>query len=162
MPEMSRKVLRPYQKSSEAKHYDFGAPIVHKDAPLHFTFEMDGRREPIKIVEPKIDLPFSSGTRLLVDIEDKRWCDVVFRFEPERPRPYRLIFATWKMINYANDALYMAFGDPPGRKESRPLIHRMTIVEMGHVNAWIEMSRGKARLHIHYTKGRRIPPKTAV
>lgn len=153
MPAMSQKGLKPYAKKPEAEIYDLGDPIEYKDVPIRFTLELDGRRESVKIVEPEIDLPLPADARLLVDIGKKRWCDVVFRFDPERLRPYRLVFSTWKMVHYDNDELYMVFGDPPGHEERRPVTHRMTIAKMGHVDAWIEMSHGKARLQIRWTKG---------
>ena len=37
---------------SNEKYPDLAGPIEHKDTPIHFTFILDGREEPVKIVEP--------------------------------------------------------------------------------------------------------------
>jgi hypothetical protein len=147
-----------HRNRSDAEIHDFADPIEYKDVPIRFTFELDGRREPVKIVEPQIDLPFPAGTRLLVDLAGKRVCEVVFRFDPEQRRPYRLSFSTWKMVRYDDENLHMDFGEPVNRENATQAVHRMTIVKQGHVMAWIEMSHRKARLQIRYTKGRRRPP----
>jgi hypothetical protein len=158
MSEGPREKPQTHPKRSKAEIYDLAKPIEYKDVPIHFTFELDGRREPVKIVEPQIDLPFPAGTRLLVDFAGKRLCEVVFRFDPEKQRPYRLIFPTWKMVRYDDEDLHLDFGEPVNRENATQAVHRMTIVKQGHVKAWIEMSNRKARLQIRYTKGRRIPP----
>ena len=81
---------------SIGRDHDSSGPIEYKDAPIRFTFILDDREEPVKIVEPTIDLPFPDGGRLLVNETEKRLCDVVFRFDPEgmpldcRLRDYRI------------------------------------------------------------------------
>jgi len=147
---------------SDAEIYDLAEPTEYKDIPIDFTFELDDRKELIKIVEPQIDVPFPAGTRLIVDLAGKRFCEVVFHFDPERKRPYRLVFSTWKMVQHDNDKLYMDFGDPPGQEERRSVVHRTTIADIGHIKAWIEMAHRKARLQIRYTKGRHIPPNRSI
>lgn len=92
-------------------------------------------------------MPFPAGARLLVDSDGKRLCEVVFRFDPELPRPYRLTFLIWKMDRY-DDELHFDFGQPVDRENTKQALHRMTIVEQGHIKAWIEMSHRKARLQI--------------
>jgi hypothetical protein len=87
---------------------------------------------------------------------------VVFRFDPEQQRPYRLQFLTWKMIRHDEDDLHLDFGEPVDQEDAGQAVHRMTIVKQGHVRAWIEMSHKKARLHIRYKKGRRTPPHTTI
>lgn len=162
MPAEPQRKRQTYRNRSEAEIYDLADPIEYKDVPIRFTLDLDGRREPVKIVEPQLDVPLPSGSRLLVDIEEKCWCEVVFRFDPELPRPYRLNFLTWKMIRHEGDDLHLDFGEPADREEAKQAVHRITVVNQGHIRAWIEMSHKKARLHIRNTKGRRMPPHRAI
>jgi len=160
MPSAPPRKRQTHRNRSEAEIYDLADPVQYKDIPVRFTLDLDGRREPVKIVEPQLDVPLPAGAHLLVDIEEKRWCDVVFRFDPERQHPYRLNFLTWKTIRYDDDELHLDFGEPVNRENAEQTVHRMTIVKRGHVRASIEMSHRKARLQIRFTKGRRIPPST--
>ena len=59
-----------------------------KDAPLTFTLLLDGREEEIKVVEPEVGFPLPWGGRLVVRENEARLTDVVFRFHPEKERPY--------------------------------------------------------------------------
>ena len=77
---------------SDEKFPDLERPREYKDAPLQFTLVLNGRAEPVKVVEPVMDLPFPDGGRLLVDEAGNRICDVSYRFDPESDKPYRLIF----------------------------------------------------------------------
>lgn len=147
---------------SDAKIHDLAEPAEYKDIPIDFTFELDGRKEPVKIVEPQIDVPFPAGTRLIVDLAGNRFCEVVFHFDPERVRPYRLTFLMWKAVRYDKDDFHLDFGEPAGQEKATREVHRMTIVKKGHVRAWIEMSHRKARLQIHYMKCRHIPPDWSI
>lgn len=162
MPAERQSKRQTHRNRSEAEIHDLEDPIEYKDVPIRFTMELDGRREPVKIVEPQLDVPMPDGTRLLVDLAGKRLCEVVFRFDPEQQRPYRLNFLTWKMIRHDDDDLHLDFGEPADREDARQAVHRMTIVQQGHIKAWIEMSHKKARLHIRYTKGRRTPPHATI
>ena len=162
MPAEPQRKRQTYQNRSEAEIYDLANPTEYKDVPIHFTLVLDGRREPVKIVEPQLDVPLPDGTRLLVDSGGKRLCEVVFHYHPERPRPYRLQFLTWKMIRHDDDDLHLDFGEPADREDTEKAVHRMTIVKQGHVRAWIEMSHKKARLHIRYEKGDRMPLHTTI
>ena len=160
MPAELQRKRQTHRNRSESEIYDLADPIEYKDVPIHFTLELDGRREPVKIVEPQLDVPLPAGAHLLVDIEEERWCEVVFRFDPGQQRPYRLNFLTWKTIRYDDEDLHMDFGEPVNREKATQAVHRMTIVKQGHVRAWIEMAHRKARLQIRFTKGRHIPPST--
>jgi len=162
MPAELQRKRQTHRNRSEAEIYDLADPIEYKDVPIRFALELDGRREPVKIVEPQLDVPLPAGAHLLVDIEERRWCEVDFRFDPEQQRPYRLQFLTWKMVRHDDDDLHLDFGEPADREDAGQAVHRMTIVKQGHVRAWIEMSHKKARLHIRYKKGRRTPPHTTI
>ena len=91
----------------DGKNSDLSGPVEYKDEPIHFSFNLDGREEPVKIVEPKIDLPFPEGGRLLVDIGKTRFCEVVFRFEADEKKPYRLNFDVRHGVHYGDS---LAFG----------------------------------------------------
>jgi hypothetical protein len=136
---------------------DMAGPIEYKDAPVRFTFVLDGRKEPVKIVEPHIDLPFPDGGRLLVDEDNMRICDVVFRFKPDADNPYCLHFKALDEERFEDSRLF-AYGSGKGRENDLQAVYKKTILERGNVRARIEMTGGKARLLIHYRKGYRIPP----
>jgi hypothetical protein len=125
-----------------------GGPFEYKDVPIGFRFVLNGREEPVKVVEPKIDLPFPDGVRLLVDEEKTRLCDVVFRFDPKAERPYRLAFRVLNAVHYEKDLLF-TYGDRVARESDMRNVYRETIVTRGNVHALIEMTHGKARLLIH-------------
>ena len=145
------------ENASDGKFPDLSGPIEYKDAPIRFTFVLDGRQEPVKIVEPEIDLPFPDGGRLLVDEADTRICDVVFGFEPAARDPYRLHFTVLDGVRRDTGQLF-AYGTGVAGENDMEAVYRKTIVQRGNVRARIEMSGGKARLLIRYRKGRRIPP----
>lgn len=136
---------------------DMADPIEYKDRPVRFAFVLDGRTEPVKIVEPDIDLPFPDGGRLLVDEQDARICDVVFRFEPTADNPYCLHFRVLDEQRFENSRLF-AYGTGKGRENDMQAVYKKTILESGNVRARIEMTGGKARLSIRYRKGHRTPP----
>ena len=132
-------------------------PIEYKDAPVRFTFLIDGREEPVRIVEPTIDLPFPDGARLLVDEGEARLCEVVFRFDMDAERPYRLTLAA------PDDAGRMqsrelTYGEGVAPESEMRAVYHESIVERGNLRARIEMTLRKARLQIDYLPGRRIPP----
>ena len=131
------------------KYPDLAEPIEYKDASIHFTFILDGREEPVKIVEPKIDLPFPNGARLLVDDAKTRLCDVAFRFDPDANRPYHLNFSVLNEVRY-EEGLLLTYEADGARENDMHAVHRKTIVERGNVQARIEMTHGKARLLIQY------------
>jgi hypothetical protein len=143
----------------DEKYPDFSGPIEYKDAPVHFTFVLNGREEPVKIVEPKIDLPFPDGGRLLVDEAETRLCDVVFRFDPDANRPYRLNFRVQDEVHHEQGRL-MTYGARVAGESDTQAVYRETIVKRGNIHAYIEMTREKARLLVHYLKSvefQRIP-----
>lgn len=130
---------------------DASGPIEYKDAPIRFTFVLDGREEPVKIVEPTIDVPFPDSGRLLVNEADKRLCDVVFRFDPEAKQPYHLTFKVLNEVHYGAD-LVLTYGARVARESDMTTVYRKTIVDRGSVHAQVEMTRGKARLVIRSRK----------
>jgi hypothetical protein len=135
----------------DEKYPHLAGPIEYKDAPIHFTFVLDGREEPVKIVEPKIDLAFPDGARLLVDEAETRLCDVVFRFDPDADRPYRLKFRVQDEVRHEKGRL-LTYCARVARESDMHAVYRETIVNRGNIHAYIEMTRGKARLLVHYLK----------
>jgi hypothetical protein len=122
-----------------------------KDGRITFTLYLDGREEPVKVVEPEMDVPLPEGGRLVVAENEGAWCDVKFVFNPESDRPYELHFSVLMGIAYGTDHL-AAFGCPI--EEDRDLLGRynMEIVARDELKAWIEMTNGKARLAIQREK----------
>jgi hypothetical protein len=138
------------------KFPDLAAPIEYKEAPIRFTLDLDGRKEPVKIVEPQIDLPLPEGGRLLVDEGQTRICEAVFRFDADAGKPYRL-----QLKSYTESTVedrQPTYGTGGNLKSNLDAVFRKTIVNHGNVTAHIEMTGGKARLLIRYRKGYRIPP----
>ena len=132
-------------------------PIEYKDAPIRFTFFIDDREEPIRIVEPQLDLPFPDNALLRVEEGEKRLCEVVFHFDMDAAQPYRLAMkepdrqGQWKTVR-------LAYGDGVAPESEMTSVYRKTILDRGNVQARIEMTRRKARLQIDYRPGRRVPP----
>ena len=128
---------------------EFFKPAEFKDAPVRFLLIADGREEEVKVVEPEMDIPIVEGARLVVKEKEKSWCDVRFSFNPSSHRPYELHFKVQMGISYAADHL-VAFGTPP--EEDKDLLNQyeMEILARDGVRSWIEMTQGKARLHIKY------------
>jgi hypothetical protein len=125
--------------------------VEQKDGPITFTLHLDGREEPVKVVEPEMDVPLPEGGRLVVAENEATWCDVKFVFNPESDHPYELHFSVLMGITYATDHLAV-FGCPI--EEDRDLLsqYKMEIVARGGLKAWIEMTNGKARLAIQKEK----------
>jgi hypothetical protein len=121
--------------------------VEEKDGPVTFTLHLEGREEPVKVVEPEMDVPLPEGGRLVVAENEATWCDVKFVFNPESDRPYELHFSVLMGITYATVHL-AAFGCPI--EEDRDLLgrYKMEIIARGGLKAWIEMTHGKARLAI--------------
>lgn len=134
-----------------------GGPIEYKDAPIRFTFMVDGREEPVKIVEPEIDLPFPDGVRLLVDEGERRLCEVVFRFDMEARQPYRL-HVRFLRESGSDDDLHLAYGAGVAPESDMREVYRKTILERGNVRARIEMTQRKARLQLRYRPGGPLRP----
>jgi hypothetical protein len=122
-----------------------------KDGSIRFTLHLNGREEPVKVVESEMDVPLPEGGRLVVAENEATWCDVKFVFNPESDRPYELHFSVLMGITHATDHL-AAFGCPI--EEDRDLLgrYKMEIVARGGLKAWIEMTDGKARLAIQKEK----------
>jgi hypothetical protein len=156
-PDIRRGEVTMTANPVDDKFPDLAGPIEYKDAPVRFTLVLNGREEPVKIVEPQIDLPLPEGCRLLVDEGTARICDIVFRFEADARKPYRLHFKTFKM-QPEQEGRQLAYGTGGGRKSNMRAAYRKTIVSRGNIRAHIEMTEGKARLLIRYRKGYRIPP----
>lgn len=120
-----------------------------KDGPITFTLHLDGREEPVKVVESEMDVPLPEGGRLVVAENEATWCDVRFVFNPESDRPYELHFSVLMGITYATNH-QVAFGIPLEEDQDLLSRYQMEIVDRGGVKAWIEMTQGKARLYINY------------
>jgi len=128
-------------------------PIEYKDAPLRLTFVIDGREEPVKLVEPKLDLPFPDGALLRVAEGEHPLCEVAFHFDGEADRPYRLRLRApdtagrWQTKS-------SAYGEGVAPESEMTAVYRKTILNRGNVQVEIEMTRRKARLQIDYRPGR--------
>ena len=123
--------------------------IKLNDEPVTFTRHLDGREEPVKVVEPEMDVPLPEDGRLVVEEKEAVWCDVRFVFNPDSKRPYELHFQVLMGNTYTADHL-VAFGTPLAEDKDLLNKYKMEIVARGGVLAWIEMTRGKARLAIKY------------
>lgn len=132
-------------------------PVEYKDAPLRFTFVIDGREEPVRIVEPSIDLPFPDGALLRVEENEQRVCEVTFHFDMDAAQPYRLSLkqrdrtGRWRTQS-------LAYGEGVAPQSEMTTVYRKIFLERGHLQAGIEMRGRKARLQIDYRPGRRMPP----
>ena len=136
-------------------------PVEYKDAPIRFTFVIAGREEPVKVVEPTLDLPFPDGALLLVEEKGKRICEVTFRFDREAGQPYRLVLKRrGRTGRWGTQAL--AYGKGVAPENEMTAVYRKIILERGNLRVRIEMTRRKARLQIDYRPGRRIPPPTVL
>lgn len=121
-------------------------PIEFKDKPITFTLFLDGREEPIKVVEPDFDLPIPEEGRLVVNDRSAPIADVRISFKPDRPRPYTLNFRVRRRIRHHPPKM-VSFG--PAGKDLQEVFTEI-IADEGGVFAELEMTRGKARLHIRY------------
>lgn len=133
-------------------------PIEYKDAPLRFTFVIDGREEPVKIVEPKIDLPFPDGALLRVEEEDRLLCEVTFRLEREANQPYQLELRMPAEPG-AWETRRLFYGESLAPESEMTAVYYKTILNLGNVLVRIEMTLRKARLQIEYGPGPRLPPQ---
>ena len=129
---------------------DISDPIEFKDAPITFTLLLDGREEEIKVVEPEVDFPLPGGGRLVVRENEAHLTDVVFRFHPEKERPYELHFTVKAGVSYAEPHV-CTYGNPDINDKGINDVFAENIVARGGVKAWIEMRRGTARIYIQYT-----------
>ena len=136
----------PIYRLSRAEAPDLLDPIEFKDKPITFTLLLDGRQEPIKVVEPEFDLPIPEESRLVVNDRGSCIVDVRFGFRPDRQRPYTLHFRTYNRMQHRPPKV-LSFG-PPGKDMHK--VFKETIVDEGGVRAELEMTHGKARLHIRY------------
>ena len=125
-------------------------PVEFKDAPLTFTLLLDGREEEIKMVEPEVDFPIPKGGRLVVREKETRLTDVVFKFHPEKERPYQLHFTVKAGVSYAEPHV-LTYGNPETNDKGFNDVYAESIVVGGGLWAWIEMRRGTARIYIQYT-----------
>jgi hypothetical protein len=124
-------------------------PVEFKDAPISFELDLNGRKIPVKLVEPEMDVSLPEGRRLTVKQDGQIWCDLRFAFNPESNRPYELHFKVLMGITYSADHR-LAFGIPLEQDDDLLGQYKMEIVAKGGVRAWIRMTRGKARLVIKY------------
>ncbi len=121
-------------------------PVEFKDKPITFSLLLDGREEPIKVIEPEFDLPIPEGSRLVVKDRSVSIADVRFGYKPDRQRPYTLHFRTRNRMHHIPPKV-ISFG-PPG--DNMRKVFKETLVKEGGVHAELEMTQGKARLHIRY------------
>jgi hypothetical protein len=128
---------------------DLSDPVEFKDGPVTFRLHLDGRKEEIKVVAPKVDFPLPAGGRLVVRENEARLTDVVFRFHPEKELPYELHFTAKAGVSYAEPHI-RAFGTPEIDDKGINDVFAQSIVARGGVKAWIEMRRGTARIYIQY------------
>jgi hypothetical protein len=98
------------------------------------------------VVETEFDTPIPEESRLAVN--DRKDCiaDVRFNFRPEREKPYVLVFRVRHRRQYRPPKVLL-FG-PPGKNMRK--VFKETIVDEGGIRADLEMTHGKARLHIQY------------
>ena len=129
---------------------DISDPIEFKDAPITFTLLLDGRKEEIKVVEPEVDFPLPRGGQLVVRENEAILTDVVFRFHPEKERPYELHFTVKAGVSYAEPHV-CRYGKPVINDKVINDVYKESIIARGGVKAWIEMRRGTARIYIQYT-----------
>lgn len=130
---------------------DFLDPIEFKDKPISFTLYLDGRQEPIKVVEAEFDTPIPEESRLVVNDGDVCVADVRFSFKADRQQPYTLHFRVRKRTRHRPPKVF-SFG-PAGKNMQK--VFKETIVDEGGVRADLEMTHGKARLHIRYETSRK-------
>lgn len=126
---------------------DLSDPVEFKDPLLTFTLVKDSREEEIKIVEPEMDLPLPKGSRLVIREKETCITDVIFKFNPESPRPYELHFAAKAGVSYAKPHV-RKYGSPNINDKGFNEVYAESIVARGGVKAWIEMKRGTARIYI--------------
>jgi hypothetical protein len=143
VPKPSKIRSIPSHPEAESSLLD---PIEFKDEPVKFTLHLDGREEPIKVVEPEFDTPIPDDSRLVVNLGRLTLADVRFAFKPDRQRPYTLNFRVRNRRKYQPPKM-ISFG--PAGKDKRKMF-KETIVDEGGIRADIEMTHGKARLHIRY------------
>lgn len=115
--------------------------------PVTFTMDLDGREIAVKVVEPEVDVPLPEDGRLVVEENQRVWCDVRFAFNSDSHRPYELHFRVLMGTPYSDSRL-VAFGTPIAYDRELLNQYKMEIVSRDDTKAWIEMSQGKARLAI--------------
>ena len=135
-------------------------PVEYKDAPIRFTFFIDEREEPVRIVEPQLDLPFPDNALLRVEEGETRLCEVVFHFDMEAQQPYRLVLKAPDRHGHW-ETTRLTYGEGVAPESEMTTVYRKAILDRGNVQARIEMTRRKARLQIDYRPGRRVPPPAA-
>jgi hypothetical protein len=126
-------------------------PLEFKGDPVTFILVLDGQEEEIKIVEPEMDFPISEEGRLVV--REGTFCltDVKFSFNLESERPYELHFRVHKGIEHP-EGLWKRFGGGGALEQDLNSIYEEDIVRKEGLAAWIEMTRGKARVYILYSE----------
>jgi hypothetical protein len=143
IPKPSRIRVAPV---SREKDPDFSGPIEFKDKQITFTLYLDGREERIKLTEAEFDTPIPEDARLVVNERNVCIADVRFSFKQERQQPYTLHFRTRKRIRH-HPPKVVAFGSQGKHMQQ---IFKETLVDEGGILAELEMTHGKARLHIRY------------
>lgn len=145
-----------YLKNTDLKQ---SGPIEYKNTPLTFTLVLDGRREPVKVVEPEVDIPVPEGAKLFVHEAGRCLCDVRVHCAPAPASLYyELRFKVFKGVSYRSSKV-VVFGGEDTASEKPNREYRMKIAESGAVEAWIVMAHRKARLliHSHLPKSSKTP-----
>jgi hypothetical protein len=124
-------------------------PVEFKDAPITFTLVLDGKEEEIKLVEPELDYPIPEDGRLRVYEKKDCLTDVIFKFDATAQQPYGLLFYCQNGVQYKEVELE-TFGKEYAFDKNFTQLYKKKILDRGGVEAWIEMTRGKARVHIIY------------
>jgi hypothetical protein len=146
-------VIRPPSGLEDASE----GPFEYKDTPLRMTFIIEGRREPVRLVEPEMDLSFPDGALLRVEEGDRHLWDVVFHFDGEARQPYRLDMSGTGDAGRRQD-LHLAYGSGVAPESDMRAVFRRTILERAHVRVHIEMTHRTARLQIRSHRPERTPP----
>jgi hypothetical protein len=118
---------------------DISDPVEFKDVPLTFTLLLNGREEKIKMVEPEVDFPLPEGGRLVVREKETRLTDVVFRFHPEKERPYQLHFTVKAGVSYAEPQV-LTYGNPEIYDKGFNDVYAESIVARGGLKEWVDGS----------------------
>jgi hypothetical protein len=75
----------------------------------------------------------------------------VFHFHPDANNPYRLKIRVQDGVNHEQGRL-LTYGARVAREKDEQAVYRATILKRGNIHAFIEMTREKARLVVHYLK----------
>jgi hypothetical protein len=144
------KKMNPLKDDPADSFPDLSRPVEFKDAPIMFSLIIDGREKEIKVVEPQLDYPLPEGARLKVHEKEVCLVDVTYIFMPQNGRPYQLKFAK-KARGADTEPHIRTYGDPTRPDKGFDSVFSKGLIDQSGVKAWIEMTRGTARIFIRYT-----------